>query len=202
MFSACAINLMYWPSLIDTIMDLSNDVDTIASLILFCTSTHLGQNYSCAINTFTKMNISNYLSRRCNSCFNSHAGKFQCNGGARRNTMFIVFSLEGWCALSKNNEKAKETFDPVIQYLKNSELWFFYPRLSSSLLMLLMFVINSLVGSLDIMVLKAYRQQAERARERDYLSWNSAKRFAKTVHTDANFKTYSWTCDDLWGMQK
>ena len=151
------------------------------------------------------MNISYYFSQRCNSCFTSHAGKFQCNGGARRNTMFMVFSLEGWCTLSKNNEKGKETVDPVIQYLTNSELWFFYPRLSSSLLKVLTFIINSLVGSWNIKVLKAYRQHAVlklKTREWGYLSWNSAKRFAKTVHTDANFKIHSWTCADLWGMQK
>ena len=47
--------------------------------------------------------------------------------------------------------------------------------------MLLMFIINSLVGSWDIY----------------YLSWNSAERFAKTVHIDANFKIHSWTWDDL-----
>ena len=85
----------------------------------------------------------------------------------------------------KNDDKErKERVDPVIQYLTNSELWFFYPRLSSSLLMLLMFIINSLVGSWDIKVLKAYRQQAVlnlKTRERDYLPWNSAEQFGKTV---------------------
>ena len=50
--------------------------------------------------------------------------------------------------------------------------------------MLLMFIINSLVGSWDIKVLKAYRQQAVlnlKTRERDYLPWNSAEQFGKTV---------------------
>ena len=50
--------------------------------------------------------------------------------------------------------------------------------------MLLMFSMNSLVGSWDIKVLKAYRQQAVlklKTRERDYLPWNSAEQFVKLL---------------------
>ena len=58
--------------------------------------------------SLVRNNISNYLSRRCHSCFNSHAGNFQCTGRARRNTMCMVFSLEGLCLVRKmtiKNEK-------------------------------------------------------------------------------------------------
>ena len=61
-----------------------------------------------------------------------------------------------------------------------------------------MFIINSLVGPWDIKVLKAYRQQAVlklKTRERDYLPWNSEEQFAKTVHTDANFKGLVMICE-------
>ena len=51
------------------------------------------------------MNISNYLSPRCNSCFKSHAGNFQFTGGARRNTICMVFSLDGLCPVIKMTGK-------------------------------------------------------------------------------------------------
>ena len=101
----------------------------------------------------------------------------------------------------------KETVDPVIQYLKNSELWFFYPRLSSSPLLLLMFIINSLVRSWDKKAPQGVPATAVlklKTGERHYLSWNSAEQFAKTVHTDANFKIHrnkkSQTTTSKWQM--
>ena len=60
----------------------------------------------------------------------------------------------------KNDDKEKETVDPVIQYVKGSLSTFFYTRLSSSVLLLLLFIINSIVGSWNIKVLRVYRQQA------------------------------------------
>lgn len=98
----------------------------------------------------------------------------------------------------KTDKNGKETVDPLTQYLKNSLSLFFYSRLSSSHLLPLLFIINSLVGSWNMKVLKAYQQQAVLKNEGARLSFSEfSGTVEKTVHTDANYKTHRWTGNDL-----